>query len=281
MKSAVTICLVPELPGGPFVFRDGLAESCRKAAAAGYDAVEILFPSARAFDPGVLRAVLAEHDLKLAAVGTGAGYLLHGVHLCSPDAAKRRRAVAFAADLQEAAAGFGAPAVIGALQGRGEDGVDRARALAWLREGLDALAGRGRRLGVPLLLEPLNRYETNMINRIAQGIELIESLRSDNVKVLADLFHMNIEEADPCAALRRAGRRLGHVHFVDSNRRPAGCGHTDFAAVGRTLRAMGYAGYASVEALPYPDPEAAARSSMRAFRRWLAPRSGGHHWSRT
>lgn len=271
IRSAVTVCLVPELPHGPFVFRDPLPESCRKAAAAGFDAVEILFPSADAADPGALREALSSSGLKLAAFGTGAGYLLRGLHLSSPDPAKRRGAVAYASDLMDKLCPLGASPVIGTLQGRVEEGVDRAAALGWLREGLEALGERAGRHGVTVLLEPINRYETNLLNRADQAVELIESLRGNGVKLLADLFHMNIEEASPCDALRRAGKRLGHVHFVDSNRRPAGCGHTDFAAVWRTLREMGYAGYASAEALPYPDPTAAAEQTMRAFRRWLSP----------
>ena len=80
---------------------------------------------------------------------------------------------------------------------------------------------------------------------------------------------MNIEEADIGEALRDAGKRLGHLHFVDSNRRPAGCGHLDYGPIGAALREIVYAGYASAEALPWPDSQAAAEQTMKAFRRWL------------
>ena len=120
---------------------------------------------------------------------------------------------------------------------------------------------------VPLLLEPLNRYETNMVNNLDAGAGLIQGLATKNVLLLADLFHMNIEEANPPAALRAATGLIGHVHFVDSNRRAAGLGHLDFLPIAEALRAMGYDGFASAEVLPYPDPEAAARQTMIAFRR--------------
>jgi sugar phosphate isomerase/epimerase len=88
---------------------------------------------------------------------------------------------------------------------------------------------------------------------------------------LADLFHMNIEESDLAAALRAGGKHIGHVHFVDSNRRPAGLGHIDYAPVVRALADIGYDGYASAEALPYPDSAAAAYQTMRTFRKLFRP----------
>jgi sugar phosphate isomerase/epimerase len=80
---------------------------------------------------------------------------------------------------------------------------------------------------------------------------------------------MNIEEADIAAAIRAASGRIGHVHFVDSNRRPAGRGHLDFPPIVAALRDIGYDGFASAEALPDPDPDAAARQTIEAFRRYF------------
>ena len=80
--------------------------------------------------------------------------------------------------------------------------------------------------------------------------------------LLADLFHMNIEETNIAQAIERGGSRIGHVHFVDSNRRAAGFGHIDFAPIAQSLRSIGYDGFASAEAFPFPDPDAAARSTI-------------------
>jgi sugar phosphate isomerase/epimerase len=102
-------------------------------------------------------------------------------------------------------------------------------------------------------------------------VRLLDSLSTRNVVLLADLFHMNIEEADPAAALRAGGARIGHVHFVDSNRRPAGLGHIDLRPIAAALQEIGYAGFASAEALPYPDPDAAARQTIEAFRKYFRP----------
>ena len=103
-------------------------------------------------------------------------------------------------------------------------------------EGLRRLAQHAAGRNVPLIYEPLNRYETNLINRLADGVALLERVGMTNVKLLADLFHMNIEEASIADAIRGAGAHIGHVHFADSNRRPVGNGHTDMKEVVAALR---------------------------------------------
>src|SRR5438034_10645371 len=241
MRSAITIALVPEMRGGPFVFSDGLAAGCAKAAEHGFDAVEIFPPSADALDVGKVKSLLAKHNLKMAAIGSGAGWVKHRLHLTDPDAAIRRRAREFIAAIIDFAGGFGAPAIIGSMQGRWGDGVTRAQALAWLAEALEELGPRAAAHGAPLLYEPLNRYETNLLNRVDDALSFLKPLRARNVKLLCDLFHMNIEEAGIGDALRLAGPQLGHIHFADSNRQAIGFGHTDIAPVVQAMRDIGYA----------------------------------------
>src|SRR5207248_2272023 len=92
---------------------------------------------------------------------------------------------------------------------------------------------------------------------------------TDNVRLVADLFHMNIEEADLPAAIRRGAGKIGHVHFVDSNRRPAGCGHLDFSPIVAALGAINYVVFVSADALPYPESLGAARLTIDAYRRYF------------
>src|SRR6476661_1613721 len=110
IESAVTISLVPEVRGGPFVFWDDLAAGCAQAAALGFDAVEVFPPSAEALDARQLRQLLAQHSLKLAAVGTGGGWVVHKLRLTDPDATIRRRAHDFIAAIVDFAGSFGASA---------------------------------------------------------------------------------------------------------------------------------------------------------------------------
>ena len=266
MRSAVTISLVPEASGGPFVFWHDLAAGCAQAAELGFDAVEVFPRSAPELDVALLRSCLDRHGLKLAAMGTGAGWVVHKLRLTDHEEAVRRRACAFIGEIIDIAGSFGAPAIIGSMQGRTEGGVSHEQHLAWLAEALDELAPRAAEHGTTLLIEPLNRYETNLIRSVADGAKLIGSLKADNVKLLCDLFHMNIEERDIAGALSDAGRLVGHVHFADSNRRAVGFGHTPMSPIISALRRIGFDGYLSAEVLPLPDSNEAARQTIASFR---------------
>jgi sugar phosphate isomerase/epimerase len=253
VRSAITIALVPEARSGPFVFHDGLEAGCAAAARLGFDAIELFPRSARELDRSALRLLIGQHQLAVAAIGTGAGWVVHQLRLTDPDAGIRERARAFVKDIIECAAEFNAPAIIGSMQGRAEGDTSREQALQWLAEGLEMLGAHAATHGVPLIYEPLNRYETNLANTVAEGVALLQSLSTRNVKLLCDCFHMNIEERSIADSLRAAGPLVGHVHFADSNRRAAGFGHTDFAPIAAALREIGYDGFLSAEIFPLPD----------------------------
>jgi sugar phosphate isomerase/epimerase len=270
IRSAVTVSLVPEARGGPFVFWDDLPAACRKAAALGFDAVEVFPPGPEAIVVDGLGMLLNEHHLALAAVGTGAGWVRHKLTLTSADPTTRERARDFIRSIIDVAGPLGAPAIIGSMQGRSAE-LGATAATACLAAALDELGEYAARHGVPLIYEPLNRYETDLVTTVEAGIALLATLKTRNVRLLADLFHMNIEEPDIAAALRAGGKHVGHVHYVDSNRRPAGSGHLDFGPIARALNEIGYAGYASAEALPYPSPDAAAEQTIASFRRHFRP----------
>jgi sugar phosphate isomerase/epimerase len=267
MKSAITICLVPEARSGPFVLHDGLAAGCRVAADLGFDGVEIFPVSAAEFDTADVARVVAGHGLAVAAVGTGAGWLRHRLQLCDPEAAVRMQAEAFISAIIDLAGDCGAPAIVGSMQGRSGGGMERDAALEHLSAALDRLGDRAARHGQPLLYEPLNRYETDLFNRQAEAAAFLAARGLANVRLLADLFHMNIEESDLAATLRAAGSRVGHVHWADSNRRAMGLGHTDPAPVAAALRGIGYEGWLSAEVFPAPTAAEAAARTIESFRR--------------
>ena len=266
MKSAVTISLVREAAGGPFVFWHDLEGGMREAAALGFDAVEIFPPAPEVVNNAGVGDLLGKYGLKLAAVGTGAGWVKHRLTLTSPDAQIRQQAKNYIRAIIDAAGRFGAPAIIGSMQGRWAETIDRPAALRLLAEALNELGPHAAQYGVPLLYEPLNRYETNLITTTAEGVEYVQTLSTSNVKLLADLFHMKIEEVNVADALRAGGASIGHVHFVDSNRRPVGCGHTNFAPIVAALREIKYGGYVSAECFAYPTSSDAARLTIEGFR---------------
>ncbi|MEM1069022.1 MAG: sugar phosphate isomerase/epimerase family protein [Planctomycetota bacterium] len=268
MKSCVTISLVEEARGGPFVLWDGLEKSIAFAGELGYDAVEIFAPGVEAIDADALGKMLSDAGVKLAGLGTGAGWVKHQLQLADADAAKRQQAKDFIRQIIDCAGSFGAFAIIGSMQGPSGRTGEAETARQYLIEALEDGGQHAAQYNVPLIYEPLNRYETKQCCTVEEGVALLESLSTDNVRLLCDLFHMNIEEADIADALRVGGKWVGHIHFVDSNRRPVGYGHMQYGRIIQALRDIKYEGYLCAEAFPYPDPHEAARQTMRAFQYW-------------
>ncbi|MES2661102.1 MAG: sugar phosphate isomerase/epimerase family protein [Verrucomicrobiota bacterium] len=265
MKSAITISQVAEAAAGPFVFRTPLPEAFASAANLGFDAVELFLPGPYFVSVDQVESLAAIHGLKIAAVGTGAGMLRHGLSITDPSEEVREKALHFVLSMIDFGAHFKAPAILGSMQGKstGPESIDH------LISGLRRCSAAAQIHGVPFIYEPLNRYETNFLNRLGDAARFLEDNRLGNVVLLADLFHMNIEETDPAAAIRRAGRHLGHVHYADSNRQAMGFGHTNAAPIIAALREIGYSGYLSAEILPLPDPETAARQTISSIRSLL------------
>lgn len=261
MKSAITLSQVPEALAGPFVLRSPLPEAFATAAAIGFDAVELFLPGPDFESVAEVRSLAAEHGIAIAAVGTGAGMLRHGLSLTDADEGKREAAMDFVDSMIDFGGQLGAPAILGSMQGRGS--------LELLASGLRRCGERAASHGVPFIYEPLNRYETNLFNRLGDAARFLELHDLKKVVLLADLFHMNIEERDLAAAIREAGRHIGHVHFADSNRQAMGFGHTDPVPLIAALREIGYSGYLSAEIFPLPDPETAARQTISSIRSLL------------
>lgn len=268
--SSVTACLVPEARRGPFVFHGELEAACEVAAELGFDGIEIFASSGTSLDVGEVQILLRRYGLQLAAVGTGAGMILHGLSLSSGDRDAREEACAFVERVIDFGAPFGAPAIVGSMQGSAGSSQSRASALANLEDSLRSLAAHAASLGQSLLFEPLNRYETDLVNTIHSGAELCERTGADNLKLMADLFHMNIEETNLANSISDHAVRIGHVHFADSNRRAVGFGHTPMQPIVDALMGAHYEGYASAEVFPHPDSRAAAEMTIRSFRRFVS-----------
>ncbi len=266
MYSAITVSLVPEARLGPFVFHNGLEDACRQAAELGFDAIEIFPPNADEFKQAGVPELLNRYGLKLAAVGTGAGWVREQLTLVASDAQLQARAVKFVRDIIDVAGALGAPAIIGSMQGKAANLDERAATLDTLGQVISPLADHARSAyDVPLLIEPLNRYETNLLNSVSETAEWIATLPTNNLRILADLFHMNIEEADMAAAIEAAGPRIGHVHFADSNRRAVGLGHSPIQAAIDALRTRATQVTSQPRFFRNPMPRSRLAKRSRAF----------------
>ncbi len=270
IKSAVTVSLVEAARGGPFVLWEGLESACKTAQELGFDAIEVFSLGPEQVDSDVLEKLLNDHGLELAAVGTGAGKVKHGLTLTSPCSEERQKAREFIKRIIDMGGRFGAGAILGSMQGFWNDEVSKEDALKLLADACGELGEYARQFNVPFIYEHLNRFETNLCNTVADNVTLLNTLGDDhNVVILADLFHMNIEEVDICQGLRDGQGLIGHIHFVDSNRRPIGGGHIDMDAVSATIKEIGYEGYLSAEAVPYPSEYEAAKQTIESYNKYF------------
>jgi len=274
LRIAITATPSPA-PGAPILLRGDIADAFREAAELGCQGVELHLRRSEDVDVRAVKRLAADYGLEIPTLGTGMAAVEDGLTLSDPDAAVRARTVERLRGHLELAAEIGSAVTIGSISGRlgrGEEAqrrAQRARALECLAE----VCRVGEPLGVTVLLEPLNRYECDYLNTLADGMSAVAEVGAPNLKLLADTFHMNIEEADLAASLTAARACLGHVHLADSNRRAPGHGHLDFAAILDTLEGMGYQGYLSMEVFPVPDARRAIQDGVAAIRAALESRA--------
>jgi 5-keto-L-gluconate epimerase len=271
MKVALAVAPSEAQPSAFVVFRDRLEITIPKAARLGYDAIELALADPADVDVRAVCSLLDANGTCVVAVSTGRVFSERRVWLTHPDPSTRRLAIDIIRALVDTAAELGAGMVnIGRVRGLVHEGETRDVAEGRLFEGIRECAGYGARQGVAIILEPVNRYEINYVNSVVpDGIEMLERLDCPNVKLMPDVFHMNIEDASIADSLKRADGRIGYVHLADSNRWAPGRGHLDFAAVFDALASISYDGAVGVEILPYPTADQAAADAIRFLRNYV------------
>jgi len=116
-----------------------------------------------------------------------------------------------------------------------------------LRHVLEDLARYAEGTGACLLLEPLNRYESNSLRDVEEAAELCRAVGGSGVRVMADFFHMHIEQPNTPKSFAAIADVLGHVHLADNTRKEPGTGDIDFTAAFKVLKEVGFDGYMAFE----------------------------------
>jgi sugar phosphate isomerase/epimerase len=265
-KTSMAISPTPAV-FAPLLFAGDWTSALDAAVDLGYDAIEISVrdpedPAVVACDEGLRR-----RGLQLSAIATGQSFYSDGWSPTSDDPEVRRLLDERMLRIIELASPWEAMVVIGGVRGTltGSD-LDQEEQYERAVHAVGQYAAYGLSRDVSIVIEPINRYETNYINTIEEALRFIRDVGRDNLGVLADTFHMNIEEADLAKSLRSAGDRIRHVQFTDSNRLAAGRGHVNFPELAAVLREFGYRGYLSTETLPLPDSRTAAQQAIEYFR---------------
>lgn len=248
-------------------FKGRLDENLAKIAAWGYDGVELAIRDPRQVDPDELESLVLSHGLVVPAIGTGQAWGEEGLSFTSDDPAVRAAAIERARSHIPLAARLHAVVIVGLLRGITPKGQTHERSMDYLVEALQVCSAAARNCQVRLALEPLNRYETDLIHNVDEGLDLVERVGADNLGLILDTFHMNIEEPSLERSIRVCGPRLFHFHVADSNRWHPGAGHLDFASILKTLDAAGYRAFLSGEFMPLPDADTSAQRGLAHLRR--------------
>jgi sugar phosphate isomerase/epimerase len=251
-------------------FKGNLEENLAKIAGWGYDGVELAIRDPRVIDAEALASLVAAHGLAVPAIGTGQAWGEERLSYSDPDPAVRRAAIERTVAHIAVAQRLDALIIIGLLRGQVQPGVSHAQAMDWTAAALAECCAEAAKAGVRIAVEPINRYETSLVKTGAEGLALIARVGADNLGLLFDTFHANIEERSIEASLAAAGDRLFHVHVADSNRWYPGAGHLDFARIVAVLAQMGYGGYVSGEFMPRPDADTAAQRAIGHLRSLVA-----------
>ncbi|MFB9278505.1 TIM barrel protein [Cohnella cellulosilytica] len=240
--------------------RESLARSLDRLKKYGYDGIE-LAGEPRTTDVEEVRRLLRERDMTCTSI---CGIYSSERDLSSSDRAVRSHAVQYVKDCVDLASETGAPLVIVVPSAVGRARPDSEKEEAWnhavgsLREAGEYAASQG----IELAIEALNRYETDLVNKLETAVRMIEEVGSGHVKLMADLFHMSIEERNVEQSFKRIAPYLVHVHIADNTREAAGMGRTDFGEVVRALRDIAYKGAITMEFLPpSANPYSAAERS--------------------
>ena len=226
----------------------------------GFDVIEVAFEDPALIDLEALAGRAADVGLGVLVCGAYGP----GRNLASADPAERAATAAYVRTLIDAAARLGSPIVGGPAYGAvgktpAADPAARQRERDLAAAELRPLADYAGERGVRLALEPLNRFETDLINVVAQGLALCEAIGSPHVGLHLDTFHMHLEERDSGAAIRAAGDRLFHFHACENDRGTPGRGQVAWPAVATALADVGYSGPVVIESFT-PEVKSIARA---------------------
>lgn len=266
MKIALAVAPPDALPSAFVVYRDKLEVCIQKAAHLGYDGVELALLSREQAELPSLKKSLAATGLEIPMVSTGQIFADTGVSFTDPDSGKRKKAVDDFLGLMEVAAELGSMINIGRLRGVLQEDQPSEE---YFMESMSQVLARAEALDVTVALETVNRYEINFLNTCDQCTAMIDRIDHPLLKMMPDIFHMNIEDASIEGSFWRHAEKIAYVHFADSNRWAPGRGHLDFLSIINALRGTGYSDWVSVEILPFPDPDSAAYEAIATLRKYL------------
>lgn len=228
--------------------REPVEQSLERLARCGYDGVE-LAGEPRSTEVSRLKRLLDDNGLVASSV---CGLYTRERDLSHGDAQVRAATVRYVKECCDLAAETGGRLVIVVPSPVAKPGPTSPleTELKLAAESIREVGEYAGNQGITLAIEALNRFETYLVSKLDQALALAAEVGLPNVGIMADAFHMNIEEASLAGSVQRASKAIRHVHIADSNREAAGRGHIDFDSLVRALTDVGYSGWYTMEFLP-------------------------------
>ena len=248
--------------GASVPFQGGVHEGMVKAAAMGFDCVELHIRNPASFEAKALARSSEETGVRIAAIGTGLEYGMNGLSLTSDDPSVRVKAAERMREHIDLAAHFGAVVFLGLIRGKCGTRARHAEFLDRLAEQLAPLAAYAAEKKVPTGLEPVAYYFSDLLNTTNETLDYLTRPGLESIGLLLDTHHIFLEDKSMEESLRKCAGRITHIHISDSNRRYPGAGNVDFALAARVLDDIGYSGAVSLEILPAPSGDQAARLGL-------------------
>jgi sugar phosphate isomerase/epimerase len=251
----------------PLLFSGDLDKGLRNASDLGYDGVELSLLNSQDLNQEWLINRLKDLGLKVYAIATGQTYYTDGYSLYSIEEDKRKKAVERIKTHIDFASRLGSMVIIGGIRGEiTEKGKKRSKQESEGKLALKECVKYAEKKRIILLIEPINRNETNLINTLEEGVRLIEEIGNKSLKLLPDTFHMNIEEKSIEDSLFKARSFIEYIHFADSNRFAPGFGNLNFESILSMLLKIKYTGAVGIEIMPEPDGYKAAKQAISYLR---------------
>jgi len=268
LKLAVAVAAA-EAPPSAFVVWRGFEESIAKAADLGYHGVELALKTAGDVDADRLSRWLLAQKMEVSCISTGQVFASLGLYFTHPDPEAQKHLIRVFGGLIHLAKDFGKMINVGRARGFIGENETREETEKRFVEVARRICDRAAENGVTIVIEPVNRYEINFVNNLDEGATLLAKVERENLGLMPDVFHMNIEDAHIGESLAAYASLIRYVHLADSNRLAPGWGHLDFADVFDGLRRAAYGGWASIEILAKPDPDRAARKASQTVLPWI------------
>lgn len=253
----------------PLVLKGQHNDMIKQANILGYDSIEFHIRDPFNFNLNEIYKTLKNNNISCSAIGTGTSYSKDKVYLTHFKKENREVAVKRLLKDIEIAKEFNATVIIGLIKGQIKDSYDEDLYKYYLKKNLSEILEYASNMGVILSLEIIDRYESDFLNNIEEGLEYIKKFKSDNLKLHLDTFHMNIEEPNCYKNILKCKNKIGHIHLADSDRWYLGHGHFNFEEVFKALKEINYKNAISLESFAFPDPITCAKESLDLIKRYI------------